>query len=81
MLGSVTCRKSHIGAKFHCLLVVKPANVFSNHVMMHDSFSIVVAFIAYLLPTFVSKSILIQSHRWLYRVDYFLAITYFLWEF
>ena len=56
MLGSMPCRKSQIGAEFHFLLIVKTTDAFSNHVMMHDSFSIVVAIIAILilnLPMYV----------------------------
>ena len=48
MLGSVPCRKSLIIAEF---LIVKIADVFSNHAIMHDSFSIVAAITSILSKT------------------------------
>ena len=63
MLGSMSCRKSQIIAEFHFLLIVKTADVFSNHVIMHDSFSIVVAITAILIPksSVVTSRCLISS--------------------
>ena len=64
MLGSMPCRKSQIGAEFHFLLIVKTADaiMFSDHdhAIMHDSFSIVAAITAILIP-----NLLLQVYAYL----------------